>query len=518
MNKDPAVSNGHPTAADKSRPILHAPDVDRHSLGRVSVNSSWTHRRTTGQHDVAYTLFMDILGEYERRQAKESFDLDGFHLTVLLPSMQQRLEGVPELADIPADDFPRRQQILRELAARKGTKAVRRIREIAAESVQDAVAPLLSALDRSFRATPLRVAEIVDSLEQTLRDLHFPPTDFGPQKKFANAIRALEMLERVSTLAPKVRELLVASIRKRSDAEFRSALDAHAQDFLQEALRDNLSAIYPHLDELRASHATFRRNMAAVDKILEQQRTAARQRSVASKSSVLLELETPDEAQLLSGIRDRHRCGDRAALAALFSDRLEAALNETARTHHPFIRVPAVLTDLLTQMPPRDIAHVVGDVVGGMIGDAHTVYTAIRACGVPHVARELYERAAPLCSLSSRDHVLLNVETHCDLIVRLPQPRGAEDADIAERVREEFRDLNETCQFLEDPRDSEITIVRTLVGFPIGIEGSNAALLIDYLDSAAQGHHPHLFGLLPDSPHGEHVPQVLALARHHAHR
>jgi hypothetical protein len=119
-----------------------------------------------------------------------------------------------------------------------------------------------------------------------------------------------------------------------------------------------------------------------------------------------------------------------------------------------------------------------------------------------------------LCGLTSRDHIRLNVEPHRDVLVRLPRPRGAEDGEIAEQLREGFRELDPICQFLEDPLESEISVVRTLVGFPIGIEATNAALLQDYAASAAQGHRPHLFGLLPDSPDGRHLPQLLALAQH----
>jgi hypothetical protein len=160
------------------------------------------------------------------------------------------------------------------------------------------------------------------------------------------------------------------------------------------------------------------------------------------------------------------------------------------------------------------VAAGVASVITGMLGDLHTVFTAVRAFGVALAAQELFDRAAPLCGLSSRDHIRLNVEPHRDLLVRMPQPRGAEDGEIAEQLCAAFRELDPVCRFIEDPSESEISAVRTLVGFPIGIEETNATLLHDYAESAKQGHRPHLYGLLPESPDGRHLPQLLVLAGH----
>ena len=158
--------------------------------------------------------------------------------------------------------------------------------------------------------------------------------------------------------------------------------------------------------------------------------------------------------------------------------------------------------------PPREGA-LIEYLGGGEVPPWHGVRT-VDFTYVEYVdgEAELYDRAGPLCHLDSRDHVRLNVETHRDLIVRLPHPRGADDAEIAEQLRAAFREFQPACQFLEDPSDIEITVVRTLVGFPIGIEATNFTLLIDYADSAAQGHHPHLFGLVPGDELAFRLDQV----------
>lgn len=512
MKTETASPNGSARLDNKPAFVLPFLGVDHNSYRRVSINSAWTFRKTTGQADVALFLLGELIGELHRRSAKETPDLDALEIKSLLPLVQHRLEGVPEIAELPADDLARRQQLLRELAARKPTKTARTAGETAVLVVDEALAPIRNLLLRLVNESPCGAGAVIDSLQATLRDFSIPAADYSAYKRFANGVRALEMLARMANLPPRIRDIITVSIRKRTLTEFDNALEAHLRDYVADALRSGIGDTFPFLNELKASQATFSRNVAALRKHLEEHRVSVRQRNVQSRSSVLLELETPDQDQLLAGICDRHGCRDRAALTALFTDRLVVALNAAARARHPLIRVPASLTELFIQMPPRDVALGVVEVVADLIGDLHTVFTAARRFGVAHVASELYSRAAPLCSLASRDHVRLNIETHRDLIVRLPLPRGADDAEIAEQLRAAFRELHPACQFLTDATETEITAVRTLVGFPIGVEATNAAMLIDYAESQAQGHCPHLFRLLPESPDGKHVPELLILA------
>jgi hypothetical protein len=506
-------SNGNGKAAAKSAEVLPHPAVDSNSFLRLSLNSAFTFRPAIGQHDLAVTLQDKQLARLKTQTASSSVDLDGVDLQAIQTTVHRQSQGLPELMEVTADDLDQLQRILRDLANRRPTKLVRHLQEFAAAAVEQSITPLRAALDEQFDQAPFQCLHVIEQVDQALRDLHYPVTDFTSQKRFAHGLRAIALIEKAEWLSAKLRASFISSLRKRCFHEFQKAIAALVNEMVAESLRHAVSEFLPFLDELRTNQSVFCRNLEAVRKLLEQERTASRQRNVKSRSSVILEMESPSESQLLAGIRDRHRCADTSALVQLFSEKLHLVLNETARQRYPLIRTPATMTELVVKLPPRETAAGVTEVVADLVGDLHTVYTAVRTFGVQRAARELYDRAAPLCSLSSRDHTQLNVEPHRDLIVRLPRPRGPEDGEIAERTREEFRDLQPACQILEDPLDTEITVVRTLVGFPIGIEATNAALLFDYAESARQGHRPHLVGLLPDSPRGEHLPQLLALAQ-----
>jgi hypothetical protein len=501
-------------SATASRKVLPFLDVNENSFRRLSLNSSWTYRRSIGQYDLALTLFNELIADWQRRTQADPLDLDTLNAQAIFNTVKQRLESISELIDDPIETLDHRQQLLRDLSARKPTKLVRQVREIVAVVVADAIAPLRTALTDNFHQAPFGCLDAINLMHQAIHDWNYPVPDFTPLKRFTNGLRALAMIERMTVLSPKLRATLAAKLRKRCAAEFHAAVGAVVLDIVLLQLRTGLTEFLPQLDEVRANQAAFRRNVAGVRQLLDEDRTAARKRSVQSRSSVLLEMETPDEAQLLVGIRDRHRCADRPALLQLFAEKLHLVLNETARQRHPFIHTPAMHTELLTRLPQRAVASGVTEVVANLLGDLHTVFTAVKSFGVRRAARELFERAAPLCSLSSRDHVNLNVEIHRDLIVRLPEARGPDDGEIAEQLRVAFRELQPTCHFIEDRSETEVSAVRSIVGYPIGIDASNAALLYDYAESAGQGHRPHLFGFLPDSPDGKPLPQLIALAQH----
>jgi hypothetical protein len=515
MNTTQVPKNGTAPDTNHTSDVLAFGEVDHNSYRRTSINATWTCQRTSGKSDVAIRLTEDLIDDLQQRRSKEAIDFDALDVRAIRGLVQQRLEGISELTEPVDQDLGRAQQLLRDLAAQKPTKVARQVQEIATAAAANAIAPIRSALRANACDAPYAFAERLDDLERLLRDLPLPAPDFSSHRRFNNAVRGLDGISAIYSFSPKLRETILLSLRKRCHVEFETALGAVVEEYVTTALRQAIVEILPYLDELRTNQVTFHRHIDSIREQLMGEQIQARKRAIQSLSSIVVELETPDQDQILAGMRDRHRCQDRKELAQRYTADLTAFLNEVARARHPHISVPATLAELVTQLPPRETAVAIGEVVARLIGDVHTVYTAIRGAGVERIARELFDRSSPLCQLDSRDHIRLNVETHRDLIVRLPLPRGADDAAIAEQLREAFRELQPACQFLDDPIATEITVVRTLVGFPIGIEATNVFMVIEYGESAAQGHFPHLFGLLPEAPEGTHIPRLLALARHH---
>jgi hypothetical protein len=509
------ISNGNGRLHSKDERIEVLPflDADKNVFLRGSVGSAWTDCKSTGNQALACQFQEELVEAIKRRRPEGAVDLDAFTAAALLQSAGQRLEGLPDLVDVAAGSLLQRGQALRDLASRRPVKLVRQVQEYTQAVVSDALQSLEASLIRQFQEAPFSCSETFDAVAQALRDLTLPTTDGGAQKRFFAGTRALSFLERSAALPPKLRASLVADLTKRCDAEFQAAWEGLLREYLAESLRQSVVTGSRLLEELRRRQLLLRQNAEAIAERLHEQHKLARQRSVSSQSSVLLELAAPEPAEILAAIRNRFHCEDRAGLIRLFQDRLELKLEGAARARYPLITTPARLADYWTQMPLEEVATVVEEIVSELTAGLHSVYTAVRAFGVRQAAQELYERAAPLCGLSSRDHVGLNVEPHSDLVVRLPVRRSPDDEEVAEKLRAEFRLFAPAAQFVEEAVDSEITVIRTLVGFPIGIEEANAAMLADYAASSRQGHHPHLFDILPDTD-GRPLPQLVALAQH----
>jgi hypothetical protein len=228
---------------------------------------------------------------------------------------------------------------------------------------------------------------------------------------------------------------------------------------------------------------------------------------------VILLLPGLSEKQWIAGLKERLGCDDLTQLAAALLEKWEAALNDRATAHHPHIKTPAQLGALLTRIPPEEAAACLRDSLQKAMGDAHSIYAAIKSFGVERAATDLFRRAAVLCHLNSRDHEILNVSPAEHTVVRLPSPCGPGDAAIRSQLEDAFHELDTSC-LIEDasPRERDITVMRTLVGWPMAIEQSNFALLTAYASCGELNHSPHLFGILPDEQDGQPLQTLTDLA------
>jgi hypothetical protein len=498
---------------DAALDLLPFLDPDQNSLLRMSLNCALTDQGSAGAQAVAVALLNGLLEEQQTRQLHERLDLDALDAQRLVDAVIQQVHNLPEVQEVLAEGPATGQRLLRDLAARKSLRVVRRIDETVRLATAEPLEVLRTRLHERLQDAPLTCLDGLEEIARLLRDYAFPAPDYASHSRLAAGLRSIDAVERAPGIG-KLKERLAATLARQCEHELEQAFKASALELISGELRKGVAGLLALVDDLRARQMAYRRNTDEVRGTLQRQHAEAKQRTVHARSSVFLELPTPSCEQLLSGIRDNLKCADQAALAAQFQDKLHFALNETARQRRPFITTPATLTDLLIQMPAADVAEGVHEVVADLISGLHSVYTAVRSTGVAVVARELFERAEPLCQLSARTDIRLNVEPHTDLIVRLPVARGPDDAEIQELLRQEFRELHRAPQFVAESLDSEIAVIRTLVGFPIGIESDNESMLVDYAASADQGHHPHLFGILPDAPIGRPLPQLLALARH----
>jgi len=92
----------------------------------------------------------------------------------------------------------------------------------------------------------------------------------------------------------------------------------------------------------------------------------------------------------------------------------------------------------------------------------------------------------------------------------MPKAANPREVEIKELLKALFAKEG-FHEILNNSYARSISVLRIYAGWPIGIEGSNPALLEVYKDSKGISHLPHLVGILPDTKAGEHAPGIMRL-------
>jgi len=301
-------------------------------------------------------------------------------------------------------------------------------------------------------------------------------------------------------------------LAQRAVGAYEDAIGELAASLTAEALARTLHDLRGFLDETARRSAEYQRRLDAIATLLSDREKQAVERNRITNASVILPLNGPDEQEALTGMMERDRCGDLSHLVATMRDRYEQRLREIARVRCPAVAAEdAGLTKLILAIDPDTAASAFVSMVESRLGNGHSLYEQIEKHGVTAAAHYLFERAEHTCHLSERNSEHFNVPTAEISVVRLPPPVGPRDRLIREELRSVFCHLG-PCIFSDGaPEENAVSVVRLEIGWPIGIEYANHALRTRYQESAAQGHLPHLIGILPDSPLGEPCSEYRAV-------
>ena len=490
------------------KPFLPMWDVAAQQHRRGGISASYSQVRSTGLPDAAGTLFDQMMQTLRERPQDQSHlsELDALQPQRLAQAVRARLNGMPDFGDpgLDPEELRKRLAILTGVRAKNAARASREAVDHAVAAVDEHVDQLRTALDQALATGPDRARQAVDQVRQVLQAAAFPPPDPQPLAQLGRLLKAREQIQaRRTSLTPASLEFVLAQLTNEARAAYEQALDALAAELAADVFRRAARKLDAFLDGLAARGTEFTRIVAAVEVELEEfQKATAREQHV-SRASVVLPLEGPDEKQVLAGLLGRAGCGDLGELAARLLDRYEARLRELAPLACPWLDAAAApLADLVGAIEVGHLAGAFVELVEESMGAGQTLYEVVAQFGVEKCAAFLYHRAEPTCHLSGRDIEQFNVCTTVLAIVRMPVPVGPRDHEIRAALTDAFRRLGH-CTFTEGPKsDRTLTVVRLQVGWPIGIEESNRALLERYLRSGEHGHRPHLIGVLPDSDLG----------------
>jgi hypothetical protein len=160
---------------------------DENSFRRLSVNSAWTSRPYDGLHDVTRILFDELIRNIRSRQSADGIDIDTIQAQRLNQIVEQRLQGIPEIAELETADLSIRLQVLRDFHSRRATRLVRIAQQVVSDCITEAANALRTHLQEQFQRAPLSCEAKFDAIAISLKDHSSPTPDSGPWKRFQAA-------------------------------------------------------------------------------------------------------------------------------------------------------------------------------------------------------------------------------------------------------------------------------------------------------------------------------------------
>ncbi len=490
--------------------------IDQQSHVHGAINSSTTFVDRGGILDATITLFESGLGHLKSLPVRDVTETDNLTASKLTHQVQQQLISHPDLAepDATVPVLQAKSQLIRELRGKRPTKLLRDVDAIVASVIAPALGRIRSETDLAIGGAPHQGPRIVEQVRAVLNSLVIPDPNSESLTRLGRLVRALsELGHRQFSLPRKTIEFAVQRLTERALPEYDAAIHALAEEWVSAQLKLELPRLNEYCEESLARVALFHQNIAKIHAAVLKLRRESVISGHISKSSVVLELPGPKDSDVIAGLRSRLRCSDQGELSGVLFDRWIESLRPLAERWVP---TSAPVGVILSHVDPDEAALAFVQLIESLLGEGHSLYEIIDRYGVTRVATELFNRAEQLGSLQSRDIEAFNVTPLTLTIVRLPPPVGPRDSHIRDQLHAAFVNVSDgkciqlSCSSAER---NAVTVVRSKTGFPIGIEGGNETLLLEYVKAAAAGHLPHLVGVISATDHGEALVSYLKLGQ-----
>lgn len=482
---------------------------------RGAVNVASAQLETAGTADSSFRLLEEFFQGLRRHAVPEIRELDEIDPANLASRLQGRIATLADFTEPSSDRESLRQleHSLKQQQASRSGKLGREINSASEEVLDEVFRPLQVSVEAAFDSAPFAVPQVIAQVKATLESLDLPEPNVAPFATFYRIVRGINEISNLSGSLPrKSVEFAMEQLFTRALPTFDEALAALARTQMTSALKQRMVQFSELLAETEQRFITFRGNVESIVSAAEEARTQAHEQLEAARSSTVHALPGPTEDNVVAGIQAKFRCDDRQELLAAIGSKWEVRLRAYAKEHHSWIPQSCALAELLTHLAPLESAAEFVQLITDSVGDGHTLYDSVVVNGTEQLASELFERAAPLCNLASRDIAQFNIHPTDCTIIRLPRTKGHKDGEIRRQLVEAFSRLG-SCSFVEasDLERDAIVVVRARIGFPIGIEESNHTMLMHYAKSVSSGHLPHLLGLT-SSELGEPVADYVNLS------
>jgi len=488
---------------------LAAMEVAESPLRRGASNVSMTHVKEGAKASILVSRFKDMLDQLRNKPVGHGFDPDSIDAKRLALIVREKVQAIPEFVDYETSKLSDKYVFVRQLSSGRASRSLRLLVELAESVVKGEFSTVRSGLMRTVGNNPFAAGLIAENAEDIAEDLLVPDFDRSPVSRLANVVRVQRQLVDDPTSLPEPhREAVAEVLRQRGHQLADEAMVAVCQDQVAAFLGHSLNSLRRLIKEIRSAGGQFNQNVADVRQLLEQQRRDAKHRDAANKSGIEIDLDGPDEASLTAAMLQQEGLADIDDLTASHFEMLQVRLSKIAKEKYPALNEQAAIGELLTRISPIDIVEQLTEVVEQSIGTRHTVYSALRGIDPREFARTLLQRSSVLVQLGGYRHQRLHIQPIDQVLVRFPKRIGDDDEqvykDICEALFERFPGV---LLFDAGQHERDIKCVRTLVGFPFGVDVMNPCFLKAYCD--CDPHPPHLYGIFSED--GQPLPEIRKL-------
>lgn len=491
--------------------------VDEQIPRRGSMSAAYLQVASTGVIDAACRLFaiardLFLTGDVPPGTLP---DLDSLRPEALGEKLLPQLAALQELKD-PGQDHEQQESSLRafqEVHADLPTDLARDVTARAKAIVSGEMDHVRAGLRQVYGSAPNAVQDLATTVRTTLARTRVPDPNWKPLTRWAELKRIGDKLrQRRGILPASTVKAIQESLTSEAHNLYGQTLHALAIEKIAAAWKPAKAELIDFLDDLSTWSAEVVSAFSAVKKCLEDARAAIAADQQVSRASVVRALPGPTDAQVIAGMLTQVKAADETELARTLLGSWEARLREVCPQVCAWINRSAPLPDLLRGMPPAVQEAAFRAIVEQAQGPGQSLYEILDREGLQECAEFLYHRSEPTVHLSGRDMSQLGLSPQRFCIVTLPKPIGPKDGTIQGNLIAAFEKIDPNATFAEaPPTDRTVTAIRLLDGFVIGIEGQNHNLLNHYLYAAEQGHRPHLFDIVLESPDGKAVNAYLAL-------
>jgi hypothetical protein len=484
-------------------------DVNSSPLRRAASNASMTHVQEGAKADVYLTIFKMMLERLKCQPVGHSFDPDALAAERLARMVIEKVQAIPEFAEFESLSLAEKHKFIRQLSSGRPSPPVRALVDVAESVVNDEFAVVRKHLNHAAGINPHSASLIADTAQETTGAMRVPDFDHAPVSRLSNVVRVRgKLTEDPSFLPTATRENVVDTLEQRGESLATAAMLSVCVEQVAVFIRQSLKSLSRLIKEIKLLGGTFNQNVADTRLLMEEQRRDAKHRDAAPQSGIELVLQGPDEPSLIGSMLEQETLDDIEELNARHFETLQVRLAKVAGLKYPALGEHAPVGQLFARISPEDIVDQLREVVDQSIGNRHTVYSALRATDADEFAEEILKRANVLVHLGGHRHERLHIQPIEQVLVRFPQRIGDDDEQTYTNLREAFAERFHGILFADAGKEErDIKCVRTLIGFPFGIDLMNSCFLDAYCN--CEPHPPHLYGILSED--GQPIPEIKAL-------